>query len=396
MNVNEAQRALLSSSFHNGGEVWELVNPDLLDEPYRRVAQAMAALHKRGVPVDMKSLETECLSRGFAANVLRWVMGPIPADDAAALYWSAVTEEKGRGLVVRAAALLGENVDTMMVLDDLQESLASLPRPTRQDPEPVWELPEVLGMSAAPVEWVLPGLLAHRERLVLTGSEGHGKSMLLAQIGLCAGFGVSPLDESVQIEPKRVMYLDVENNHEGQLAQVWGRVVERVRPFAADPDRTPEVFLSKRRMIDLANPAERRAFLDEVDQVQPDLLIMGSGYKLADTPEHRDFAMAIQRTADEAKARTGCAVIIEAHAGHGLANDRNGMRPDGSSFWLRWPEFGHGLVPIPDAPGRWVRNVRWRGDRMTGREWPAAWRQGINLPWVPVQEDELEARFSAA
>ena len=376
--------------------MWELVNPDLLDEPYRSVALAMVALQQRGTPISMKTLESECLSRGFAAHVTRWIMGPIPADDAAAMWFTACAEEKIARAVTKAHSLIGEGADTLMVKDELVEALASIPMYEVGEPEPTYPFDDVLAMQAEEEAWVIPGLLARRERLVLTGAEGHGKSTLLAQIGLCAGFGVSPVDESVQFAPKRVMYLDVENTHETQLSKLWRFIASRVRPLAADPDMTPDIRLSKRRMIDLMSPVERRAFIDEVDRVQPDLLIMGSGYKLADSTDHREFALAIQRTADAIRARTGCAVIIETHAGHGLANDRNGMRPDGSSYWLRWPEFGHGMVPIPDQPGHWVRNVKWRGDRVQGRDWPAGWRSGIGLPWAPVSADEMEARFGNA
>lgn len=391
MHMNDAQRAVLSSAFHNGPGIWEYVPAESLDTPYRDVALAIQALHTRGTQVTVSSLETECLSRGFHANTTRWIMGPMTAEDAAAYHQSAFVDEKVESLIAKAHGMIGNGADRLMVADELVEELSSLPRPKGEiDPWATWE--EVIQYAEIPVEWVIPGLLAHRERFVLTGMEGHGKSMLLGQLTVCAGYGVSPLDTAVKYPRQRVMVLDVENSHEGQLASMWRLIASRVSSFAEDPDTPPDILLSRRRTIDLMNPVERRAFLDEVDAAQPDLLLMGSGYKLADSSDYRDFAMAIQRTADEAKARTGCAVIIETHAGHGVANDRNNMRPDGSSYWLRWPEFGMGLSPVPDIPGRWARMVRWRGDRQTGRDWPAGWTASSVLPWQPVTADELEAR----
>ena len=77
-----------------------------------------------------------------------------------------------------------------------------------------------------------------------------------------------------------------------------------------------------------------------------------------------------------------CALVVEAHAGHGEAGRRRSVRPVGSSLQLRWPEFGYGLVPANDEwPCREVVVKGWRGPR-DERDWPKRLTWGEPWPWV--------------
>lgn len=296
---------------------------------------------------------------------------------------------------MRAKQHLDSGVDAWRVVDDLEANLHALQRPVSEVATPWWTWDEVLGMQDQVHPWVIPNLLGEGERLVVTGGEGYGKSTLIYQLVTGAAYGVSPIDPSVTFEPKRVMVLDVENWHETQVSE-QARTMD-VAYHRMAPDVVPEMVLLKPRNIDLLQPGERRALMDAVDQFQPDLLFMGSGYKLVNANDDwRVMATTIQRVCDEARARSKCAVILETHAGHGFKGDRNGWRPDGSSYWLRWPEFGIGLAPRMDTPRRVVEMVKWRGDRVTDRLWPAAWMGGGSLPWTALAPDEYEARFPKA
>jgi replicative DNA helicase len=190
--------------------------------------------------------------------------------------------------------------------------------------------------------------------------------------------------------------LDVENSHETQVAWAYRKVHDGIHRgvFGIDDDRSaPDVSLLSLRDIDLLAPMQRALFLDLIEELQPDLLVMGSGYKLVDfTDDWRAMAEAVHRTVDRVKARVGCAVLIETHAGHGTMNDRNGLRPEGSANWMKWPEFGHGLAPTKNESIYTV--VRWRKDRPPyGKNWPMAWeRGGAGLPWRAIDEGEWLAR----
>lgn len=391
----DAQRMVLSSGFHNGGAIWEYVHPGDLDTPYQNVANALQAMHVRGTQIDVTTLTSECLTRGFDPMFTRWMMGPVATDDAHAAFLDA------RGATLIEKALLNaqqhivRGVDHWRVVDDMVADLHTIPRPMTDRP-PGWHTwTEAMAMRDLDdeVPWVLPGLLRRGERCVLTGGEGLGKSTLIYQLVVGALYGVSPVDTDRQVKPQRVMVLDVENWHETAVAghlRTLGLTYKRLRHGEVEP----EFALLKARVINLIQPDQRRLLLEAVDAFQPNLLVMGSGYKLVDaTEDWRVMATTIQRTADEARARTGCAVIIETHAGHGSMGDRNGWRPDGSSYWLRWPEFGFGLEPIKDTHGhrRMARVHRWRWDRVMDRAWPAGWCAGGTLPWRPMDEDEMDA-----
>jgi replicative DNA helicase len=61
------------------------------------------------------------------------------------------------------------------------------------------------------------------------------------------------------------------------------------------------------------------------------------------------------------------------------------MRPTGSSYWLRWPEFGLSLEKEKTAPGVTPRFKvgRWRGDRVKA-QWPEFLEWGKDYPFTGV------------
>ena len=97
-----------------------------------------------------------------------------------------------------------------------------------------------------------------------------------------------------------------------------------------------------------------------------------------------------------------CALVTEAHAGHGEQGLKRSVRPAGSSLLLRWPEFGLGLHPAGEDPadlredGRpmTVKVTAWRGGR-DDRKWPTYLTMGgpNEWPWkaavhVPKREED--------
>jgi len=393
-----AQRAVIACAFHHGPEVLYDVPPELLDRPWREIGMAMLALTTRGLKIDLPNITDECQQAGFTLpHALTWMGSYVDsAAEAHALYVQARAEVTVEQDLIRAQQRLAMGAELWPVVDDLRDQLDALARPALDEPDPWHTLPDILDMAEITAPWVIPGLLTQRERCVITGAEGHGKSTLIYQLALGAAYGVSPLNIGHRYAPQRVMILDVENTHETQVAHTVRKLHSAYRPHAADPNRVPDLALLKRRTVNLMSPTDRRHVLDQVQRYQPDLLVMGSGYKLVDSSDWREVFQATTRTADIAKSLSPCAVLLEMHAGHGNAGDRNGWRPDGASSWMRWPEFGIGLAPMKDTTRRMVEVHRWRGDRTVGRAWPAAWRGGGSLPWTPMSAEEFEAEGSYA
>jgi hypothetical protein len=237
--------------------------------------------------------------------------------------------------------------------------------------------------------WIMPNMLRTNERMIITGPEGGGKSVLVAQMCLGAAMGINTLSAAFdKHEPLRVLMLDVENDR----LQVRNNM-RKVYPVLKEMnDVQPNIEWVDIQHIDLADPVEQQKVIKLAKERQPQLMYMGSLYRLAPEGEKVDAAFTnISRTVDRIRAETGASVLLEAHAGHGLSNDRNGMRPYGSSMWMRWPEFGFGMVRHNQSGNIQLKN--WRGHRSDDRNWPAGLRRGTVLPWQPIMSDEWEVLY---
>lgn len=292
--------------------------------------------------------------------------------------------------VTRATASLAKpSVSTYEIMDRLRDDLETVPTLSVVD-EDTWTLDDLMAINLSEEPFTIPKMLRRNERLVLTGSEGGGKSVFVYQMLTGAAFGVDTFSLE-RHEPKRVLFLDVENN-EIQARQNLDKIVPTLMEMA--PDVKPEWRSMKRRVVNLIDTRDKADILRRVTHYNPDILYMGTAYKLTDvTDETHRAVRAIQSTVDRIRQEIGCTVIVEHHAGHGFQNDRNQMRPEGSSYWLRWPDFGYGMVPLASDSGRLMRLRAWRGDRVTGRDFPAAVRQGSVFPWQGIPADEWEAIY---
>ncbi len=234
-------------------------------------------------------------------------------------------------------------------------------------------------------DWVVPGLIERRDRLVLTGSEGGGKSTFLRQIAVLSSAGLHPFRFS-PIEPVKVLVVDAENSE-----KQWRRAVRRMADDAAltgarDP-RDAVALECLPKQIDITRPGDLGDIHRKIDAAQPDLVLIGPLYKLVPRSiKDDDDAAPVLAALDSLRDRD-VAMLIEAHAGHasGPSGERD-LRPRGSSALLGWPEFGLGLRREKQVEhgGRVMTSlVRWRGDRDV-RAWPTKLARGQRWPWEPT------------
>jgi len=237
--------------------------------------------------------------------------------------------------------------------------------------------------------WIMPNMLRTNERMIITGPEGGGKSVLVAQMCLGASMGINTMSANLdKHEPLRVLMLDVENDRL-QVRNNMRKIYSTLREMN---DVQPNIEWVDSQHIDLSDPVEQQKVVRIAKEKRPQLMYMGSLYRLAPEGDKVDAAFThVSRTVDRIRAETGASVLLEAHAGHGLSNDRNGMRPYGSSMWLRWPEFGFGMVRHNQSGNIQLKN--WRGNRSDDRQWPAGLRRGSVLPWQPIMMDEWEVLY---
>jgi hypothetical protein len=254
--------------------------------------------------------------------------------------------------------------------------------------------------------WLVPGLLERGERIVLTGAEGSGKSVLVSQFAAALCGGLHPFTSSVLGDGDRsvrVLVVDAENS-EIQTRRRYRRLVRNVdaarAAYGLGPAEWASSFFVECRPegLDLSKGRDVTWLEHAVAATAPDLLVLGPLYRLTngnlnDEGESRELMQVI----DSVRVRHSTALITEAHPGH--STDVNGdrrMRPAGSSLWMRWPEFGFGLRRSKDvddlSPEQKRTNrdrpvkvdvVAWRGSR-EARSWPTVLQHGQSLPWTPA------------
>ncbi|OBA62208.1 hypothetical protein A5780_19310 [Nocardia sp. 852002-20019_SCH5090214] len=248
--------------------------------------------------------------------------------------------------------------------------------------------------------WIIPGLLERMERIVLTGAEGGGKTVLCSQLACCMAAGMHPFTG----EPLgggghgiRVLVVDCENSpaqSRRRFKWMTGLVdAARYNHGLPPTEWSEQMFIEMRPAgIDMLN-AREVAWLDHAISVTaPDLLVLGPLYKLHHANINDEIAAReLVWQLDLLREKHGFALLTEAHAGN--ATDTNGdrqMRPSGSSLFRRWSEFGFGLRRSKLDPGearaKLVDVVSWRGSREE-RAWPTRLQHGQTLPWTPADPD---------
>lgn len=233
-------------------------------------------------------------------------------------------------------------------------------------------------------DWLVPDLLERKDRLVLTGHEGSGKSWMLRQMVIAMAAGVHPLAQRHTIDPLRALVVDAENTE-----QQWSRTTRYMTAIAerhgrGKPRETVTVAAGVR--LDISQPGDLNQIHRLIDVHKPDVLYIGPLYKLIGRAITTDDDAAPLIIALDALRERGLCLLMEAHAGHakGLGGNRD-LRPRGSSALLGWPEFGFGIEPLEedDTMARWVP---WRGQREQ-RRWPKYLRKGVDgeFPWMVAE-----------
>lgn len=245
------------------------------------------------------------------------------------------------------------------------------------------DLWEFVAAEDDPYDWIVPGLLERGDRLILTGFEGLGKSMLTRQLAVTIAAGIDPFDWRKTNEPKRVLFIDCENSERQSR--------RKFRPLArasiAYHHRVPEGglrLIHRPAGIDLTRAEDADWLMERVTVHKPDVLFVGPFYRLHRANINEELpARKTVAVLDEIRAAADCALIIEAHAGHGEHGKNRSVRPAGSSLLMRWPEFGYGLAPTDEGNRRTVAFKGWRGPR-DERSWPEflTWGDPNGWPWV--------------
>lgn len=344
------------------------------------IFSAIIALHSTGRPVDVVTVAAQLADQGSRVEPveLHRLVESVPTASNVGFYAAEVRDASTRRRLKAVAVKLAQSAENDMQPAGvaLAEAMAGLE--SVRDDSPFSSLHgrslgEVMAQEDE-YDWVIHRLFERGDRLILTGSEGLGKSMLVRQIAIFAAAGIHPFWLN-DIRPCDVVVIDRENSERQWRRKARGLFTMARDHGNADPGR---LYLEcDSRPMDLTRDADLGYVHRVLDQNPCDVLVLGPLYKLVPRAVMTDDdAAPLQAALDSLRAR-GCVLLTEAHAGH--ERDRS-LRPVGSSAWLRWPEFGRGLRKDLAVPGR-VTFEQWRGDR-DDRPFPEAFTRGGVVPWT--------------
>jgi replicative DNA helicase len=370
-------------------EVQERVMPrDFEDLRLGSIYAGICRMGADGEPIDYLSVYDHLASwdvRGLElGNLAGWERDVPTAANVA--YYANLVREAAMGRAVREVALrLGDASDVGPAMQRAISDLIEIRDRDAVGAARVRMLRDVLDVPEQEdvYDWVIPDVLERRDRLMLTGSEGGGKSTMLRQMALLSAAGIHPFNFT-DIQPTRVLVVDAENSE-----RQWRRATRGMADTAAmQGRRDPRDFVAIEtvKSIDITRPADLAAIHRRMDEVVPDLLLIGPLYRLVPRAIQSDDDAAPVLAALDSLRDRDVAMLIEAHAGHaGSAQGERDLRPRGSSALLGWPEFGLGLRREKAVHNGVVRFslTRWRGDR-DRRDWPTKFVRGQVWPWEPT------------
>ncbi|MET4670771.1 DnaB-like helicase N-terminal domain-containing protein [Streptomyces sp. PvR018] len=389
--------------------VLDILDPAAFYRPAHTVILlGIAEMHAAKQPIDPVTLSKHLADRGDLDRVGGWqylteLVKAVPTA-ANADYYADIVQDRHlrRALIGIGTALVQMGYAADDATAELVERAVTLTRELRDQGMATEDLPteDILDFvqHEDTHDWIVPGLLERQDRLILTASEGGGKSTLLRQLSVTLAAGIHPFRTWETIKPIKVLTLDCENGAPASRRK-FRPLLDSAAALELPVQRGQFHIECKPEGLDLTRPQDRAWMMRRVEKLNPDLLIIGPIYRLhAGDPNSEELARKVSVVIDEARGTAGCAVLMEAHAPHhnGMGQHRN-LRPLGSSLWMRWPEFGFGLRPVEDeksaanaegARGR--RVVPWRGMR-DERDWPQFIKQGEKWPWTsytPIDADQ--------
>jgi replicative DNA helicase len=259
-----------------------------------------------------------------------------------------------------------------------------------------------------PVACHIPGLLPEGAALMVTASEGAGKSTMLRQLALAAALGIDPLrpGRAARYEPKRVLIVDAEVSR-AQLSRSLRQVWSYGSRFVRDPDPSLVAVESVPAGIDLSGGTDRATLLRLVREHRPDIIAIGPLYRITGSDLMTEEGMRVWQRPFEPLKADGVSVVMEHHAGNEQPGHARMLRPLGSSAVRRWFSQGigmrlltceeHGTIQCCASWQREVKVENWRASR-DEVEWPHRlravdgsvwWEEAIGRP-VGEQVDQQE------
>jgi replicative DNA helicase len=379
-----AERALLA-----GCSIWKANVPRLLGTVtmgdfytprHQRLFLAIKNLHERGEATEVLDIcnelehlgddEPSWFGTALANEGSADITGPLRLVCELSLRRRLLAEA---GQLAQAARDV--TTDPGVILDTAIASFNGIQTPLlSQEPDDI-DIEEFIAQGlVSPNPWLIEGLLRKGWRTVVVAREGKGKTWLLRQIAVAAGYGIHPLrQDSMPQDPVRTLLIDLENPED----HIQHSLDMLVRQAKADGGKRSEYTALWRRPggINLRLRADRAEVENILIRRRPELVVIGPLYKSYRVKSGDSWDLVageVQSVFDDWRARFDITLLIEDHAPKGTD-----LVPFGSSMWLRWPEVGLALQEEKDMS---LSVNRWRGDRMT-TDWPLSLVRSSPWPW---------------
>lgn len=382
--------ACMTSTVARAEALRTLIGPDFWDTRHEAIWDAMSRLERHGKPVEPVTL-LHTLGPASDAGRLMPDLITLPVVPENVGHYAAIVRSWGikRRLFREATTVVQQalkpDLNAVGYAASVATAFANLRDAGMPDVTTAETLAELLSGEDDEPDWLIPGLLERRDRLMLTGEEGLGKSHLLRQIAVMSAAGLDPF-EIHRIKPLAVTIIDCENSR-SQVRRKIRPIVETVHRLGGQ-NPTDRVVIDCTPRMDITRDKDLARIHQLLDATQPDLVVIGPLYRLVPRALQTDDEAAPVLAALDTIRDRDIALCIEAHAGHAIGKGGNrDLRPRGSSALLGWPEFGYGLRALSAS---FCDVVPWRGDR-DERNWPERLRREHNGPrWIPTEAFDIE------
>jgi replicative DNA helicase len=378
---------------------------DFWKAQHQEIFRTVCALADAGLPVDAGTVGADLSLRGLIGRCggypyLFELGNSVPTAVNATYYADQVRDASSRrkALIlsdrIRQAAETTPSVGTESDRETFLTTLASqaveldVLIEERLEGAPVTDLhtwDAFLVRPQKPDDWIIPGLLARQDVVMILGGEGAGKSWLSRQLAQCLPAGVHPFKPRERISPMRTLLVDLEVSETTLISETkpMSHQVAKVGEWAEGG-----YVWHHPQGLNLRDAADVTEFERRVALAHPDVIFFGSLYNAyyAGRDSYEQVADEIRGVFNRIRSRFGCALWIEHHMPKGDGVNRPST-PYGSSVWQRWVTHGRAMHRITDS----MFELRpFRGDRGV-RDFPAGIQRGGKLPVSPIwDQGEIE------
>lgn len=408
----EAEQAVLGAAILDPRALASVRARLTADDFYRpghaHVFTALCALADAEQPVDALTVAAELTRTGTLAKAgghtyLHTLVSETPTAANATHYADMVADAAlRRKLLVVASSLqqaafseswLGgeEGKDSLLQLVASQSVQLEILADERANVQPVTDLhtwDAFLRKPRRPESWVIPGLIARQDVIMLLGAEGAGKSQLDRQIALCAAAGVNPFRWSEEFRPARTLTIDLEVADD-TLQDEGGDLFHKVRRISPDWDGSNAFVWHHPEGLNLRDARDQNELERRIAECRPDLVTLGSLYNAyqAGRDSAETVAGELRALFNRLRVRYGFALVLEHHMPQTDMAGNRPNRPYGSVQWAGWVTHGKVLKYVNAST---YEIGSFRHDRGK-RDWPAGIYRGGRLPVTPIwDQGELE------